>query len=476
MSGCVNRLWTGWLSLVLVAGMVWCGEVEGVMKDGERNKPNIILIMIDDLGWMDLACQGNGRLDTPFIDRLAKEGVRFTDAYAAAPVCSPTRAAIMAGLTPARLKITNHLPDQKRFAKKNAPFVSAKVTNYLSDKYVTIAERLKEAGYSTAFMGKWHISGRGKGGRGGMGDLRYYPERQGYDINIGGCSYGGPPTFFDPYRIHNIKDRKKGEYLPYRLADEAIGFMKKNKGRPFFLTLWNYTVHWPMEAPKALVEKYKKRIGPGVKDARYAAMIEAMDKSIGQVVKAVDDMGLGEETMIIFTSDNGGFMGVADMRPLRMGKGYLYEGGIRVPLIVRWKGKVKGGRVSDDVVISTDFYLTMLEAAGLKARGKEGSDGESIMKVLTGKGKMKRDAIYFHYPNYAFHGGNKLGAAIREGDYKLILRFVDDSVELFDVRKDIGEKKDLAKEKPDLAKRLKGKLKKWLKGVDAEMPVRKAKR
>ena len=256
---------------------------------GSKKPANILLIMIDDLGWMDLRCQGNERLDTPNIDRLASQGMRFTDFYAAAPVCSPTRAAIMTGLAPARLALTNHAPDRPSFAPKNAKLLSAETLDYLPLKHVTIAERLKEAGYATGFFGKWHLSARKKSPRGpNEADLR--PEYQGFDVNIGGCSFGGPPTYFDPYRIPNITPRRKGEYLPDRLADEAIKFIKAQSGRPFFVALWNYTVHWPMEAPQHLIEKYEKRLGPGLKDARYGAMIEAMDASIGRILTALDDL------------------------------------------------------------------------------------------------------------------------------------------------------------------------------------------
>jgi len=440
-----------------------------------RTKPNIILIMIDDLGWMDLHCQGNGRLDTPNLDRLAKDGMRFTDAYAAAPVCSPTRAAIMSGQSPTRLGITNHIPDQPRFWPKDAVLHSAKTGNVLPLEKVTIAERLKEAGYATAFMGKWHLCGKSKGGDKGLGDARYLPEKQGFDLNIGGCCYGGPPTFFDPYRICNIKPRKKGEYLPDRLADETISFITANRenGKPFFVALWNYTVHWPMEAPAPLVEKYKSRVGPGVKDARYAAMIEAMDAAMGRLFAKLDELGLREDTLVVFTSDNGGYMGVADNRPLRLGKGYLYEGGIRVPAIVRWPGIVPPGTTCATPIISTDLYPTLLAAAGLRPLDGQILDGEDITPLLGQKGPLKRKAICFHYPNYAWHRSNRLGGAIREGDYKLIKWYDDGSVELYNVTKDVGEKTDLAKTMPQKASDLKAKLEAWLVASGAIMPERK---
>ncbi len=279
-----------------------------------KRPPNIVLVLLDDMGWMDLHCQGNSRLDTPNVDRLASQGLRFSDAYAAAPVCSPTRAAILTGKSPARLHITNHIT-YRDFAPADAVVLSADARTSLPLEEVTVAERLKSAGYATGFFGKWHLAG--VPGKHGLGKVDCYPERQGFDVNLGGCAHGGPPTYFDPYRIHTLPDRKKGEYLPHRLADEAIEFMRMRRTQPFFVALWHYTVHWPMEAPPELVSKYEGRVGFGLKDVRYGAMIEAMDQELGRLLKTLDDLKLTEETLVIFTSDNGGFSGVADNRPLR---------------------------------------------------------------------------------------------------------------------------------------------------------------
>lgn len=429
--------------------------------------PNVVLIMIDDLGWMDLHCQGNNRLDTPNVDQLAKEGMRFTDAYAAAPVCSPTRASIVTGLSPARLNLTNHISNRD-FTPKNAKVLPGSTKTSLSPEYDTLAERLKRAGYSTGFFGKWHLAGVPR--KAGKGIESCYPEKQGYDVNLGGCAHGGPPSFFDPYRIHNLPDRKEGEYLPDRLADETIQFIRKNKSKPFFVTLWNYTVHWPMQAPKELIAKYEKRKGPGVKDPRYAAMIEAMDASVGRIMDVLKKEKLDDNTLVIFTSDNGPFLGVADARPLRSGKGFLYEGGIRVPLIVRWPGMVKPGTLCQVPVISTDFFPTILDVAGVKPKKSEVLDGESLVPLLRQSGKLKRDAISFHYPNYAWHSSNRLGSAIRSGKYKLIRNYDDGSVELYDLETDISEKRNLAKKEPQVAKKLEQKLANWLKDVKAQMP------
>ncbi len=442
----------------------------GSTTPASKKRRNIILIMIDDLGWMDLHCQGNERLDTPNIDRLASQGMRFTDAYSAAPVCSPTRAAIMTGQSPARLGLTTHIPDRPQFAPKDATLLSAKTLDYLSLEHVTIAERLKEAGYATAFFGKWHLS-RASAEK-GLSEQELRPEYQGFDLNIGGCSFGGPPSYFDPYRNPTIKSRREGEYLPDRLADEALTFIRAHRDEPFFVALWNYTVHWPMQAPQKLIDKYEKRVGPGLKDPRYGAMIEAMDKTVGRILAALDKLKLSDSTLVIFTSDNGGFAGVSDNRPLRASKGHLYEGGIRVPLIVRWPGMVPANTICRMPVISTDFYPTLLDAAGLVPRADKTLDGESIMPLLKQTGPLKRKAIYFHYPNYAWHGSNQLGGAIREGDYKLIKWYDDGSVELYNLTNDLSEEQDLSTKMPEKAAGLKRKLDAWLAESGAIMPER----
>ena len=435
------------------------------------SRPNILIIMIDDLGWMDLACQGNPRVHTPHIDRLATQGVRFTDAYAAAPVCSPTRASILTGKAPARLRITTHIPDSKRHTPKDAVLASAQTLEHLPLEEVTLAERLQGAGYRTGFIGKWHLCGDWTRQDGGMGDPRFLPEAQGFELNIGGCARGGPTTFWDPYNIHALPDRKPGEYLPDRLADEAISFLSEERADPFFLCLWPYTVHWPMEAPEDLVAKYTAmEAGPGLKDPRYNAMIEAMDRSIGRVLEALDQLDLAQDTLLVFTSDNGAYMGVSDIDPLREGKGYLYEGGLRVPLIVRWPGEAVAGEVNGTPVISTDLFYTALDAAGLASEGPQ--DGQSLKPLVRGSGDWDRQSLYFHYPNYAFHRDNRLGSAIRSGDYKLIERFDDQSFELYNLAADIGETTDLAASMPQRVQELSEELAQWRTRVDASIPER----
>jgi arylsulfatase A-like enzyme len=429
-------------------------------------KPNILFIMADDLGWMDLACQGNPLVETPNLDRLAKQGMRFTDAYAAAPVCSPTRCAVLTGQAPARIGLTTHLPGL--FFPKDGRPQPAKLTPQLNGEHVTIAERMKEAGYASAFFGKWHIAP--SSGKGGQVAKEVSPTGQGFDLNVGGTSYGGPPSFFSPYRNAELPDGPDGEYLPDRLVDETIRFTEANKDKPWMAHLWFYTVHWPMQAPKGLLEKYAERKGPGLNDTRYGAMIEAMDLAIDRLLKALNKMDAEKDTLVIFTSDNGGFAGVSDCRPLRESKGHLYEGGIRVPMIVRWPGKVRAGTLCEEPVVSMDFYPTFLEIAGLKPSGKP-IDGESLLPLFRQTGKLKRKAIYFHFPNYAWHMGNRLAGAVREGKWKMIRNYDDGSLELYDLHKDLSEKKNLAKKSPKVAKRLNQKLSSWLKETNAPMPT-----
>ncbi|MAG56429.1 MAG: N-acetylgalactosamine-6-sulfatase [Planctomycetes bacterium] len=456
------------------AMICWCSIVFALVPtlgaQGQERPLNVLLIMIDDLGWADLHCQGNQGLETPNIDRLARQGVRFTDAYAAAPVCSPVRAALLTGKSPARLHITNHLPHQPRFTPKDAVLDPAPMLDHLPLEHVTIAERLRPRGYATGFFGKWHLCGSGRGEL-GRGLAAYHPEKQGFDVNVGGCALGGPPTFWDPYRIHQIPSRKKGEYLPDRLADEANAFITKNAARPFLLCLWNYTVHWPMEAPKDLVEKYESRVGPGIRDARYAGMIEAMDRSIGRVLGKLDELKIADRTLVIFTSDNGGYSGVADNRPLREGKGYLYEGGIRVPLIIRGPG-VKPGRTDATPVITMDLVPTLSEAAGVTIDDAE-IEGVSLWPRLRDTAPLAPRALHWHYPAYAWHKSNRLGGAIREGDLKLIERYDDGSLELYDVARDLSETTNLARRRPEDAARLRNSLRSWLKETNAAMPVRR---
>ncbi|WP_372808071.1 sulfatase [Pontiella sp.] len=456
---------------VAIALLAMAGSVRGEEPAGKGTMPNIVVIMADDLGMMDLHCYGNPLVDTPALDRLAAEGMRFTDAYAAAPVCSPTRAAMMTGQAPARLHLTNHAPGNKAgFALEGSDLHEADAARNLPLSYVTIAERLSAAGYATAHVGKWHLSYVSRDDKDGPSEPELRPDKQGFDINIGGCFRGGPPSYFAPYSIPTIEPKMEGEYLPERLADEAIAFVAENRDKPFYLNYWPYSVHYPMQAREELIAKYRGREGPGIKNPVYAAMIEAMDTEIGRFLKALDELGLRENTLVVFKSDNGGYDG--DNRPLRGFKGMLYEGGVRIPWIVRWPGTVEPGTTCATPVISMDCYPTLLEAARLAPTPDHPLDGKSIVPLLSKSNGFERDAIYIHYPNYAFHRMNRLGTMVREGDYKLIKRNDNGELELYNLANDIGETTNLARQSPELAERLERKLDAWLKETGANMPFR----
>ncbi len=436
----------------------------------EQDKPNIVVIMADDLGWMDLHCYGNPHLDTPHLDRLAREGMRFTDGYAASPVCSPTRAAMLTGKSPARLHLTNHAPGHEDgFAPQGSDLREAATVRRLDLEQRTIAEHLKAAGYVTAHIGKWHLSyvSKREDPTGRM-EAGLRPEHQGFDVNVGGFFRGGPASYFSPYRNPALSDGEEGEYLPDRLADEAIEFVRQHRDEPFFLNWWPYSVHYPMQAPEALVEKYAAR--GGMRKPTYAAMIEGMDRSIGRFLDALEREGLAEKTLVVFTSDNGSFN--SDNRPLRGCKGMLHEGGIRVPWIVRWPGFVAPGSTDATPIISMDCFPTLLEVAGIEPEGDAVLDGISLVPLLTQSGSLAREALYFHYPNYAFHKRNRLASAVRSGRYKLIRRYDDESLELYDLASDPGETENLADRLPEVAQGLKGKLDHWLGSSGAKLPTR----
>lgn len=437
------------------------------MPASMAQSPNILLIMADDLGWWDTRFQGNQDLETPHLDRLVREGMIFSDGYAASPVCTPTRASMLTGLSPARLGITNHAPGHPEgMVPSGRKYAGAKKLTYLPREAQTIAERLRdEKGYATGFVGKWHLSHRkGKEEDGRPFEIGLRPEYQGFDLNVGGYDRGGPPSYFAPFKIPTLKPKENDHYLPTRMADECIAFLRNHTECPFFLTLWNYSVHYPIEAPEDLIKKYESK---KIENPAYAAMIEGMDRSIGRVLQELDELKLRDETLVIFTSDNGSLFSNG---PLRANKGHLYEGGIRVPWVVRWPGKVKPGSRSEIPIISTDVFPTLLEVAELKPGAQIPQDGQSLVPILTGEGRLEREALYFHYPNYAFHQRNRLGAAIRKGDHKLIYFFEEDQIELFDLRNDLSETRDLSKTRAELAGQLKKELLHWLDQTGANRP------
>lgn len=432
--------------------------------------PNIVVIMVDDMGWADLSCYGNEIVDTPALDRFAKQGMFFTDAYSASPVCSPTRAAMMTGMSPARVQLTNHAGGHvPGFAPEGKTVAEAYMVYNLKLSYTTIAERLLDAGYTTAHIGKWHLSSTKHSRDKSIKSEQLYPEHQGFEVNIGGNSSGGPPSFFSPYKNPRLADGPEGEYLPARLADEAIAYIQEQRDQPFFINWWPYSVHWPMQAPEELIEKYRKRMPDAPENlVIYQAMIEGFDREMGRFFEALEASGLDEDTIVIFTSDNGSLYSNA---PLRSVKGHLYEGGIRVPMMVRWPGVIEAGAVNKTPVISTDVVPTIMEVAGLDPISDHPIDGESLVPIFKQTESLERDAIYFHYPNYAFHHKNRLGSAIRQGDDKLIKWYDDGSVELYNLAEDLSEANDLAKQKPDLAKYLRLKLEARLEQEGAQYPT-----
>ena len=428
--------------------------------------PNVVLIVADDLGWADLGCYGSKYHKTPNLDRLAAAGMRFTDAYAAAPVCSPTRASIVTGQHPARLGITDWLPG--RADRPDQKLLRPPLATELPADLLTLPAALKKAGYVTGLIGKWHLGGKGAG-----------PLDRGFDVNIAGDQTGSPLSYFAPYRTKDgrvmpgLETAPDGEYLTDRLAAEAEKFLDAHKDKPFFLYLPHYAPHIPMRAKVDLVAKYKASQPGQQGNPVYAAMLESLDDAVGRVVKKLDDLKLTERTIVIFTSDNGGLCTLEGPNtpptinaPLRDGKGYLYEGGLRVPLIVSWPGVAKPGQTSPLPLCSTDLYPSILVACGVKSVAK--SDGASWVQLLKG-GAVDRDALYWHYPHYSNQGG-KPGGAIRSGDWKLIEFFENDRRELFNLKADPGENRNLAADKSELVKQLADKLAAWRTTVGAKMP------
>lgn len=424
----------------------------------ENPRYNFVFILADDLGWTDLGCMGSPVYQTPNIDALARGGMRFTQAYSACTVCSPTRASILTGQYPARLHLTDWIKGHVR------PYAKLKIpdwTMYLSTNVTTIAKVLKSAGYTCASIGKWHLGGED-----------YYPEKHGFDINIGGCDKGQPPSYFSPYKIPTLPDGPKGEYLTDREAQEAVNFIRKNKDKPFFLYLAHHAVHTPLMAKSNLVEKYKviTQTNSVHKNPTYAAMIESMDESVGAVMKCLRELNLEEKTIVIFTSDNGGLLNVTTNIGIRAGKGSSYEGGVRVPLIVYWKNVVKPGSTCDVPVISVDYFPTILEIAGLKAPENHVIDGVSIVPLLKQTGKLSRENIFWHYPHY-HPGGATPYSAVRSGNYKLIEFFEDSRLELYDLAADPAETTNIASQKPELTGKLHALLKEWREKVGAQLPT-----
>jgi uncharacterized sulfatase len=425
----------------------------------------MVFILADDLGWHQLSSYGSDFYETPNIDRLAAEGMKFTDAYAACCVCSPTRASIMTGKYPARLHLTNFIPGYR----DDGEMVPPKYKRYLELEETTIAEALKELGYATGHFGKWHLNKDKKYSPGRPGD----PGSQGFDDVFTSHKPGaGPASCYENDR-HHVR----------QITERSVAFIENNRQRPFFCYVTHNTIHRPIMERDELIAKYaaKPQSKLDRNNPTVGAMVETLDRSVGTILARLDELGLAENTIVVFFSDNGPLRGREELKPLRRGKGSIYEGGIRVPLLVRWPGVVRAGSVCGEPVISNDFFPTLVEAGGGRAKDPE-VDGVSLMPLLRQTGGLRREAIYWHYPHYSPQDGTCQGAAVRQGRYKLIEWFeksaegaeTPGALELYDLETDISEQNNLAEKMPDKAMELYNKLVAWRRKVNAqEMKKRK---
>jgi arylsulfatase A len=447
-------------------------------RTAAAEKPNIVLILADDLGWADLGCYGADLHETPHLDRLAAEGVRFTQTYAMS-VCSPSRAALLTGQHAARLHITIWAEGSLQ-GPTNRKLLQADSRHDLPHSETTLAKYLQGAGYLTALVGKWHLGG-----------ASYFPETHGFDVNIGGTHWGAPQTYWWPYRgegrfgqefryVPHLEFGKPGEYLPDRLTDEALRVIDRAAGRPFFLYLAHHAPHTPIEAKAEDVNHFAERLRPTMKHQNpvYAAMVKSLDESVGRVLAHLKQRDLDRNTIVVFTSDNGGYIGtdrksgqrvpVTNNAPLRSGKGSLYEGGIRVPLLIRWPGVTPAGAECHEPVVLMDLFHTLCAATSvsLPAAGADGLDLAPLLKNPAAK--LNREALYFHYPHY--YETTTPVSAVRAGDWKLLEYLEDRRIELFNLRDDPGERTDLAAQMPEKAAELSARLHAWRRSVGAAMP------
>ena len=433
-------------------------------------KPNVVLIVVDDLGWTDLGVYGSDFYQTPNIDKLAKEGMRFTDSYATCTVCSPTRASILTGKYPARLHLTDWITGHERhYAQLKIP----NWTQYLVPDEYTLAENFRDNGYKTYHIGKWHLGDEEKD----------WPEHHGFDKNVAGHKAGSPKAhngggYFSPYNNPRLSDGPENEYLTERLTSEVEGIIKETKSNPFFINFWFYNVHTPLQAVKEKVKKYEKQIDKNKhhQNPTYAAMVEHVDEAVGKVMKVLEENGVAENTIILLTSDNGGLVNTKKMvtsnYPLRSGKGDMYEGGVRIPLIVKWANKIGEDKVSHLPTTSVDLYPTIMELAGLTFQGEtQDFDGISLAQHVLANAKPKARNIYWHYPHY-HRGGAVPYSAVRSGDWKYIVNYETNSTELYNLKNDIGEKENLIDTQKEKAKELNTLLDNWLLEVDGQLPTK----
>ena len=437
-------------------------------------KPNIVFMLVDDMGWADGACFGSKFYQTPQMDSLALNSVRFTSAYAACAVCSPTRAALMTGRYPARLHLTDWIPGEG--APKNSRFQLPDWQEHLPLEETTLAGALKKLGYATCHIGKWHLGGG-----------EFLPQHQGFDTNIAGGETGHPASYFWPYgatdnehRVPGLSERggRPGGYLTDQLTDEAVSFIEQNRGHPFYLNFCHYAVHAPLMGKQELIDAAADRPGAdGQNNKVYYAMLRSVDESVGRIVKKLDELHLTENTIIIFTSDNGGAVHLGKPPatsnfPLRNGKGSAYEGGLRVPLLVKVPGVTRAGAVCDTPVITMDFFPTLLELAGAdQSAGRTAVDGASFVPLLHGEAAAPHPELFWHYPHYWNHGKVSPYSVARVGDWKLIRFYETGAEELYNLKTDLSETNDLAATNLELRRKLSARLDAWLKEVGAQMPV-----
>lgn len=436
--------------------MIAMMALAALLPSAEPEKPNVIVVLVDDLGWTDVACFGSRYHQTPHLDRLAKDGMRFTNGYSACTVCSPTRAALLTGQYPARLHLTDWIAGHDR------PFAKLKIpawTQRLELSTVTIAERLKSAGYATASIGKWHL-----------GNETHFPEKHGFDLNVGGYHRGQPPSYIAPYRIPTLQpEGPAGEFLTDREASEAVKFITANRDKPFFLYLPHYAVHTPIQGKPEVIARYKAIDSNGMTHTKpdYAALMESVDDAMGTIRAALAQLKLDDRTIIIFTGDNGGLLGPTSNKPLRVGKGSAYEGGVRVPWIIHWPGVTRPGSESATPIMTIDIHPTVLGMTGVAPDASQPLDGVSLADHLRGQPAPTRDALFWHYPHY-HPGGATPYSAVRMGDWKLIHFYEDGRDELYDLGKDLSETTDLAGQEPQRALTLRRRLDQWLVSVGAQ--------
>jgi arylsulfatase A-like enzyme len=459
----------GWLALAC------CHLIFGTQLVAQnlvwQDRPNIVFIMADDLGpgWVDFD-GSQPEINTPNLERLAESGMVFTQAYAAATVCSPTRAACITGMSPAQIGLTTHIPGKagnERPAPKGGPR-DAETLDHLPLELPSYARELKKQGYTTGFIGKWHLAGEGSiKSKDGIINSNWHPEHYGFDTNIGGCAYGQPASWFDPYKNGTIENRQKGEYLTDRLGDEAVAFIEANasaslaeaQAKPFHLALWFYSVHTPIKAPKGLV---KKNGGNA-----YLAMLESMDNAIGKVLDALEATGTLDRTMVVFYSDNGGAKPTSWLSDK---KGSLLEGGIRVPMAISWPRVIPSGTSCDTPVNTMDFFPTFVHAAGGSTEAITQLEGLDLMSLFLGADKLERDALHWHFPHNRPDAKYFMGSAILQGDWKLYQGYGTIPDALFNLKDDPMEKNNRLSSKPEMADRLRKKLNRWLGDVDGKMP------